>query len=90
MGADIEVGHREEGCQPPPDQPHRVRIEFDPYDHSVVQDFWRKFWKEFPNKNDQYRWNWYTPSDNRPNVWILDFRFRDIEDAIMFSLKYSR
>jgi hypothetical protein len=90
MGADLQ-GHKEEGNQPPPVlRPHHVRIEFNPYNHDQVQAFWRKFWEEFPKRNDRYRWNYSCPSDNRPNVWILDFNFRDINDAIIFGLKYSR
>ena len=91
MGADIDVGHREEGCRPPPVlQPHRVRVTFDPYDHDEVQDFWKKIWKEFSKTKDPGRWNYFSPSTNKPNVWLLDFRFRDIEDAMIFGLKYSR
>ena len=88
MGADLQ-GHKEEGNQPPP-QPHHVRVTFDPYDHDVVQDFWSKIREEFPNKNDVYRWSYFSPSSPKPNVWLLDFHFRDIEDAIIFGLKYSR
>ena len=87
MGADLE-GHKEEGNRPPPY--HRVRVEFDPYDHDQVQDFWSKIREEFPTKNDIYRCSYSCPSSHKSNVWILDFRFRDIEDAIIFGLKYSR
>lgn len=88
MGADLQ-GHKEEGNRLPP-HPHRVLITFDPYDHDEVQDFWKKVWKEFPDKNDPHRWNYFSPSSHKPNVWLLDFRFRDIEDAVIFGLKYSR
>ena len=88
MGADLQ-GHKEEGNQPPP-QPHYVRVTFDPYDHDQVQDFWSKIRKEFSTKDDVYRWSYSCPSSHKSNVWILDFRFRDIEDAIIFGLKYSR
>ena len=88
MGADLQ-GHKEEGNQPPP-QPHYVRVTFDPYDHDVVQNFWSKIRKEFSTKNDIYRWSYFCPNSHKPNVWLLDFHFRDIEDAIIFGLKYSR
>jgi hypothetical protein len=88
MGADLQ-GHKEEGNQPP-SQPHHVRVTFDPYDHDQVQDFWSKIREEFPTKYDIYRCSYSCPTSPKSNVWILDFRFRDIEDAIIFGLKYSR
>jgi hypothetical protein len=88
MGADLQ-GHKEEGNRPPP-QPHHVRIEFDPYNHDQVQDFWSKIREEFSTKNDTYRWSYTCPSSPKPNVWLLNFYFRDIEDAIIFGIKYSR
>ena len=87
MGADLE-GHKEEGNRPPPY--HRVRVEFDPYNHDQVQDFLVRIRREFPKWSDKGRWKYSVPEDARPNVWPLDFLFRDIEDAIIFGLKYSR
>lgn len=91
MGADIEAVLREEGCQPPPvARPHCVRVRFDPYNHDQVQDFLVKIRREFPKWEDKKRWSYLVPDENEPNVWILDFHFRDIEDAVIFGLKYSR
>jgi hypothetical protein len=87
MGADIEVGHREEGCQPPT---HRVRVTFDPYNHDQVQDFLVNIRREFPKWWDKKRWIYSVVTDGLSNCWTLDFHFRDIEDAIVFGLKYSR
>ena len=90
MGADLE-GHKEEGNQPPPvARPHCVRVRFDPYNHDQVQEFLVKIRREFPKWSDKGRWKYSVPEDARPNVWPLDFLFRDIEDAIIFGLKYSR
>lgn len=89
MGADLE-GHKEEGNQPPPvARPHRVRVRFDPHLH-LMQDFLVKIRREFPKWEDKKRWSYLVPEDTEPNVWLLDFHFRDIEDAIIFGLKYSR
>jgi hypothetical protein len=88
MGADIVVGHSKEGCQPPPY--HRVRVEFNPYDHDQVQDLLVKIRREFPKGEDKNRWKYSVPQDTKPNVWPLDFLFRDIEDAMIFGLKYSK
>jgi hypothetical protein len=91
MGADIEVGLREEGCQPPPVvRPHCVRIRIDPYNYFETQKLIRSARREFPKWTDKERWNYSVQDNNEPNVWILDFNFRDIEDAIVFGLKYSR
>ena len=87
MGADLQ-GHKEEGNRPPPY--HRVRVTFDPYNHDQVQDFLVRTRREFPKWSDKMRWKYSVPEDARPNVWPLDFLFRDIEDAIIFGLKYSR
>jgi hypothetical protein len=91
MGADIGAVLREEGCQPPPVlRTHTVRVRFDPYSHNEAQHIIRNARRDFPKWTDKDRWN-YTVSDiDEPNVWVLDFHFRDIEDAIIFGLKYSR
>jgi hypothetical protein len=91
MGADIEAVLREEGCQPPPVvRTHCVRIRFDPYNHPEAQKLIRSVRQEFPKWTDKERWSYSVPDNDEPNVWLLDFRFRDIEDAIVFGLKYSR
>ena len=91
MGADIEVGLGEEGCQPPSVvRPHCVRVRFDPYTHKGAQNLIRTIRKEFPKWIDKKRWSYSVPDTDEQNVWILDFYFRDIEDAIVFGLKYSR
>ena len=92
MGADLE-GSKEEGNRPPPCK-HIVQITFDPYDYSTVQNFLQKVTNEFPKRPDRNRWTW-KPAESKDhmaikNVWIMDFHFRDIEDAIIFGLKYSR
>ena len=91
MGADLQ-GHKEEGSQPPPY--HTVRVTFDPYSHSEVQKFLSVCRKEFPKLVDSERWTWSPVPSSNPiadkNIWVLEFLFRDIEDAMMFSLKYSR
>jgi hypothetical protein len=90
MGADLE-GHKEEGNRPPPvARPHCVRVRFDPYNHDQVQDLLVRTRREFPKWSDKRRWSYLVPTEHEPNVWILDFNFRDIEDAIIFGLKYSR
>ena len=91
MGADLE-GSKEEGNRPPPY--NTVRVEVYPYDHDQVQDFLVRIRREFPKWADRDRWSW-TPIGAEDtmaieNVWIMDFHFRDIEDAIIFGLKYSR
>ena len=90
MGADL-AGQEEEGGQPPPGlRPHCVRVTFDPYNHAQVQDFLVKIRREFPAKQDKKRYIYSVVTDGQANCWTLDFHFRDIEDAIIFGLKYSR
>jgi hypothetical protein len=75
--------------------PTQVRIEFRPYSYSDVQRLLQKVYREFGmpglDKNSR-RWDFETAEtgDNEKNVWIIDFRFRDPHDAIIFGLKYSR
>jgi hypothetical protein len=91
MGADVEAVLREEGCQPPPVlRPHTVRVRFDPYSHNEAQHTVRNARRDFPKWTDKDRWNYTVPDIDEPNVWVLDFHFRDIEDAIIFGLKYVK
>ena len=91
MGADLQ-GHKEEGNQPPP-QPHYVRVTIAPYSHAEVRDLLSAARKEFSKTTDPKRWAW-APVLQEPqpdkNIWVIDFSFRDIKDAVIFSLKYSR
>ena len=96
MGADIEVGHREEGCQPPPYK-HTVRVTLSPYSYARASALLRDINYDFPKKYDNGRWYYKVITESirdsqsaiLSNDWILDFYFRDIEDAVMFGLKYS-
>jgi len=91
MGADIEAVLREEGCQPPPAvKPHHVRVTFNPYSYSQVRTLMVGIKREFPKQSDKGRWSFVVSDEGELNVWILDFYFRDIKDAIIFGLKYSR
>ncbi len=73
----------------------QVRIEFRPYSHREAQQLLQRVYREFGmpglDKNSR-RWDFETAQtgDDENNIWIVDFRFRDADDAIMFSLKYQR
>ena len=89
MGADLQ-GHREEGSQPPP---YTVRVTFDPYNRDSVQDLLRNVRDEFGRNSSVKpggRWYYTVTDEGPPNVWLLDFHFVDINDAMIFGLKYSR
>lgn len=90
MGADLKVVDKDEGSRPPP---YTVRVTFDPYNRDTVQALLRKVREEFGRNASIVpggRWYYSVPDDNRPNVWPLDFHFFDINDAIIFGLKYSK
>lgn len=90
MGADLEVVNKDEGSRPPP---YTVRVTFDPYNRDTVQELLRKVRAEFGRNASIVpggRWYYSVPDDNRPNVWPLDFHFFDINDAVIFGLKYSK
>jgi hypothetical protein len=67
-----------------------VRITFDPYNHDQVQEFLVRVTQDFGR--DRGRWYYRSPDVGtvENNVWILEFYFRDPNDAMIFGLKYSR
>jgi hypothetical protein len=72
--------------------PHVVRYESIPYNYGEVQSLLKRVAREFGRPGDHQRWYFETvgaPIDGQ-NHWIMDFRFRTAEDAIMFGLKYQR
>ena len=89
MRADLQ-GHREERGQPPP---YTVRVTFDPYNRNSVQDRLKNVRDEFGRNSSVRpggRWYYTVPGYDRINVWSMDFHFVDINDAMIFGLKYSR
>ena len=74
-----------------------VRVTFDPYSYHKVQKLLRNVQDEFgPNSGgldpgaDDGRWEWTAGDNGEQNSFAMDFWFANPQDAIMFSLKYSR
>ena len=67
-----------------------VRITFDPYNHEQVQEFLIRVTRDLGR--DKSQWYYRSPDIEtvEDNVWVLDFYFRDHNDAMMFALKYQR
>jgi hypothetical protein len=71
---------------------------FDPYTYQSVQTLLRHVQADFgPNSSSlsrgtggTARWNWTAGDDGEQNRFAMIFYFTDPQDAIMFSLKYSR
>ena len=98
MGADIEAGLREEGCQPPVFNT-QVTWMLPVYNHKTIQEHHRAVNQEFglPYLNDGRR------TDRRyirsagagtdaidSQSYTINYYFRDPHDAILFSLKYVK
>jgi hypothetical protein len=75
---------------------HCVRVRFDPYSYTQVRNLIDAVQKDFPQKlfHNQSphveRWKYDFSSVGEPDVAVMTFCFRNIEDAVMFGLKYSR
>jgi hypothetical protein len=98
MGADIEAGLREEGCQPPVFNT-RVTWMLPVYNHRIIQEHHRAVNQEFglPYLNDgrrterRYIRSAGTGTDAIDSQsYTINYYFRDPHDAILFSLKYVK
>jgi hypothetical protein len=75
---------------------HCVRVRFDPYNYAQVRNLIDAVQEDFPKKSfynqspHVKRWKYDFSSDGNPDVTVITFRFRNIEDAVMFGLKYSK
>ena len=72
--------------------PYVIRYESIPYNYGEVQSLLKRMAREFGRPGDHQRWCFETvtaPVEGQ-NHWIMDFRFQDHHDAVMFGLKYLR
>ena len=70
---------------------------FDPYTYQDVQKLLRNVQTDFGTDRSAQdigpggaRWNWTAGDNGEQNSFTMIFYFADPQDAIMFSLKYSR
>ena len=69
-----------------------IRVNFRPYNHEEVQVLLKKAVKDFGPFGSNRRW-WFETAEtpfSETNVWIVDFHFREANDAMIFGLKYQR
>jgi hypothetical protein len=75
---------------------HCVRVGFDPYDYAQVRNLIDAVLEDFPHalfhsqSSHVERWKYDFSSNAERNATVMTFRFRNIEDAVMFGLKYSK
>jgi hypothetical protein len=75
---------------------HCVRVKLDPYNYTQVRNLIDAVQKDFSQKSfynqspHVKRWKYNFSSVGEPDVTIMTFCFRNIEDAVMFGLKYSK
>jgi len=69
-----------------------VRYEFRPYDYDEVRNLLDAVREDFGDPGADRRWQFVTAQtpSTEANAWILDFRFCDERDAMVFGLKYLR
>lgn len=76
-----------------PNYTTRIRVVFQPYNHTQVQNLLRTMQMDFGLPGD--RWRFVSPDLGDPdptedgNAWKVDFWFRDSADAVLFALKYD-
>lgn len=76
-----------------PGFPTRIRVVFQPYNHTQVQNLLRAVQVDFGRPGD--RWQFLSPDLGDPdptedgNAWKVDFWFQDSADAVLFALKYD-
>lgn len=77
----------------PPGFTTRVRVVFQPYNHTSVQELLRAMQADFGRPGD--RWQFQSPDLGDPdptedgNAWKVDFWFLNSQDAVLFALKYN-
>jgi hypothetical protein len=71
---------------------HRVRYQFVPYSYEQVRDLLREVTLDFGAPGQTRRWQFESAlaPDTVNDHFVLDFRFQDPHDAVMFGLKYLR
>jgi hypothetical protein len=67
-----------------------VQVHLKPYSNQVAKELIANVTREFGHPGVRWNWTVNTTTSQFYNDWVLDFWFKDPNDALVFGLKYQQ